>query len=221
MTVDKWSDQGGMADLFQDSAFPIHDRILGIQAAVLTMLMNPTVLERVYDNETRIAADQDMLTLPEVFNKIGESIWTELDGKSGRGYTNRQPMISSTRRNLQREHLDRLIDLTDPGVIDGAAGKAVSNLAVAKLREIDNKIRKIVPKDSTENKTGLDDYTYAHLSEAALRIDKALDAIYVYNTDKLGGGGGHGGIFFFKPVPETGTQPIPETGSEPTSIFNR
>jgi hypothetical protein len=220
MTVDKWSDQGGMADLFQDSAFPIHDRILGIQAAVLTMLMNPTVLERVYDNESRVAADQDMITLPEVMNKISESIWTELDNKSGRGYSNRQPMITSTRRNLQREHLDRLIDLTDPGMIDGASGKAISNLSVAKLREIDAKIRKIVPKDSTENKSGLDDYTYAHLSEAGLRIDKALDAIYVYNTNKIGGGSG-GGMFFFRPT-ETTPQSLPEPGSAPSpaSIFS-
>lgn len=221
MTVDKWSDQGGMADLFQESAFPIHDRILGIQASVLTMLMNPTVLKRVYDNETRVPADQDMITLPEVLNKITDSIWTELDSASSGNYTNRQPMISSTRRGLQREQLDRLIDLTDPGMIDGASGKAISNLAVAKLREIDAKIRKIVPKDPTAKKAGLDDYSYAHLSEAGLRIDQALDAIYVYNTNKISGGG-MPNFLFFKPTPEVGGQPVPEPGHEPapTSIFN-
>ena len=220
MTVDKWSDAGGRVDLREESAFPVHDRILGIQASVLTMLMNPTVLKRVYDNESRVPADQDMLTLPEVMSRISDSIWTELDAKSGRGYTNRTPMVSSIRRSLQREHLDRLIDLTDPGMIDGAAGKSISNLAVAKLRELSKKIRGIVPKD-TGDKGSLDDYSFAHLSEAALRIDKSLDAIYIYNTNKISGGG-MGGFFFFKPTPDGGpgaASPMPEPGSEP-AIFS-
>jgi hypothetical protein len=222
MTVDKWSDPGGRADLFQDSAFPVHDRILTVQASALTMLMNPEVLKRVYDNEFRVPADQDMLTLPELINTITGAIWTELDGKP-RSSSNRQPMISSLRRNLQREHLERLIDLTDPSLMEGAAGKAVSTLAVAKLRELDAKIRKIVPKEAAEKgrADGLDDYSFAHLSEAALRIEKALDAIYVYNTDKIGGGGG--GIFFFWLRTPQGGQPevSPEPGDEGGSIFRR
>lgn len=221
MTVDKWSDQGGLSDLAQESAFPIHDRILGIQASVLTMLMNPTVLKRVYDNESRVPADQDMVTLPEVINKISDSIWSELDSAPSGNFTNRQPMISSTRRGLQREHLDRLIDLTDPGAAQGASGKAVSNLAVAKLREIDAKIRKVAPKDSTASKAGLDDYSYAHLSEAALRIEQVLDATYIYNADKIGGGG-LSSFLFLKPTNEVGGLPLPEPASTPTpsSIFN-
>lgn len=220
MTVDKWSDQGGRSDLFEESAFPIHDRIMGIQASVLSMLMNPTILKRVYDNEARVAGDQDMVTLPEVLNKIADAIWNEVDSKSGRSYTNRQPMISGIRRGLQREHLERLIDLTDPSMIEGASGKAVSNLAVAKLRELNAKIRRIIPKDKDAgggaDKAGLDDYSYAHLSETALRIEKAIDAIYVYNTDKIGGGGG-AIFYFFKPTPETAPgEPLPEP-----SLFNR
>ncbi|MFN7022342.1 MAG: zinc-dependent metalloprotease [Phycisphaerales bacterium] len=207
MTVDKWSDEGGRRDLREESAFPIHDRILGIQASALTMLMNPGTLKRVYDNETRVPADQDMLTLPELINTISSAIWSELDkGRTG-SPTNRNPLISSLRRNLQREHLTRLIDLTTPDRIDSAAGKAVSNLAIAKLREINGKIRQIVPKDGKNS--GLDDYSYAHLSEAALRIEKVLDAQYIYNTDKMGGGGGVPFFLFGQPTP------LPEPGKEP------
>ena len=35
-----------------------------------------------------------------------------------------------------------------------------------------------------------DPYSAAHLSEASVRIEKALDADYIYNTSDIGGGGG-------------------------------
>jgi hypothetical protein len=64
MTIDKWLDQLSMA--MQNSTWPIHDRILGLQSSVLTMVMNPTRLQRVYDNELMTPAKEDMITLPEV-----------------------------------------------------------------------------------------------------------------------------------------------------------
>ena len=36
----------------------------------------------------------------------------------------------------------------------------------------------------------------AHLGEAKVRIDRALDAQYIYNTNDIGGGGGMPFIFF-------------------------
>ncbi len=188
MTVDKWADQGGMRDMFEDSAFPVHDRIMGIQATALTLLLNPTTLKRVYDNELRTPKDQDMLTLPEVMNAITSAAWTELDKPESKTFTDRDPMISSLRRNLQREHLTRLIDLSMPDALPGAAGKPISNLAIAALRDIRAKIDKVIDVKNNGRKNA-DEYTYAHLAEAALRIDKALDASFIYNTDKIGGGG--------------------------------
>jgi hypothetical protein len=46
----------------------------------------------------------------------------------------------------------------------------------------------IRPVASAEAK--LDAYTKAHLTEAGLRIAKALDADYIYNAGDFGGGGG-------------------------------
>ena len=69
MTVDKWMDgDGARSALNNEPTWPVHDRIAGIQAAALTMLMNPTTLRRVYDNECRIPTDQDALTLPELLD---------------------------------------------------------------------------------------------------------------------------------------------------------
>ena len=160
-----------------DATWSVHDRISGIQASVLSSLINPTKLRRVYDNELYIAADKDALTLPELMDTVSIAIWGELDKTSG-SFTNRQPMVSSLRRNLQREHVERLIDLTiEPG--SNAAGKTISTLAMAKLRELDGRLESVLKKD------GIDAYTKAHLSEAKVRISKALDAGYILN----GGGG--------------------------------
>ncbi|MHC4416262.1 MAG: zinc-dependent metalloprotease [Planctomycetota bacterium] len=180
MTVDKWWDEGGIRYIREDPTWPIHDRIAGVQAAALTMVMNPTTLRRVFDNEFRLPADEDAFTLPEIIHGVTDAIWSELDGKFNGTYTARQPMISSFRRILQTEHLQRLIDLTiDPGY--GAAAKPISNLSLFKLRELKDKIDKVVEKGSYR----IDPYSLAHLTEAKVRIAKALDAQYIYNLDDI------------------------------------
>src|SRR5690606_6206057 len=111
-----------------------------IQAVAMTLLLNPTTLNRVYDNEFRVPAEQDMITVPEVINAVADAAWSELDQTNGGKYSARKPMISSLRRNLQREHIDRMIDLIMPNAGFGAASKPVSNIALAKLRELSAKI---------------------------------------------------------------------------------
>ncbi len=66
MSVDKWLDGGSHSSMSNEATWPIHDRILGVQASALTWLMNPTTLRRVYDNELRLPEDEDTLTLPEL-----------------------------------------------------------------------------------------------------------------------------------------------------------
>jgi len=147
------------------------------------MVMNPTTIQRVFDNEFRIPADQDALTLPELMQTIHDAIWTELAAKPDKSFSARSPMVSSLRRNLQREHMERLIDLAGPGGLIGAARKPVSNLAVYQLRELEKKIGSAL-KDSSAR---MDAYTLSHLSEAQVRIQKALDAQYIYNASQMGG----------------------------------
>lgn len=185
MTVDKWIDAGGAAEVGQDETWPIHDRIIGIQASVMTMLLNPTTMRRVYDNEVRVPADQDALTIAELMTTIGNAVWSELDN-SPNGPSPRKPAISSLRRNLQREHLERMIDLAKPQALAGmAAEKPVSNLALAKLRDLEKKIGAVL--DGAGGR--LDPYTQSHLAEARLRTQRFLDAQYIYNTNDIAAGG--------------------------------
>jgi hypothetical protein len=92
--------------------------------------------------------------------------------------------------------MERLVDLA-LGDGSGAAGRPIANLAAMKLRELQGKIGKMLEKNGSK----LDAYTVAHLTETKMRVDKALDAQYLYNGQG-GGGGGFGGFFFGQPRPE-------------------
>ena len=157
------------------------------------MLMNPTTLRLVYDNELRTPADEDTLTLPELLAKVSDELWSDLSEAPKEKASARKPWLSSLRRNIQQEHLQRLIDLTLPSAGFSAAYKPISNLAVHRLRKIQGDIEWILK--SPEN---LDEYSSAHLHEAAMRIKKALDADYIYNTDAFGGGGFGGFYYYFQ-----------------------
>jgi hypothetical protein len=178
MTVDKWlDDMSFTSSVLSDATWPIHDRIMGIQANVLAMMMYPTTLRRIYDNEFLIPADEDALTLPELLDAISAEIWSELDQEPSKKYTAREPMISSLRRNLQREHLELLIDLSKSSYYGTAAYKPIADLVVEKLRYIkENKIDRI----SEDQMANLDPYTRAHLKDASMQIQKALEANYIY-----------------------------------------
>jgi hypothetical protein len=178
MSVDKWLDGGRHSSMSSEATWPIHDRILGVQASALTWLMNPTTLRRVYDNELRLPQDVDTLTLPELLAAINKAVWTELDEDCPDDRNDRRPMISSLRRNLQREHMQRLLDLILETSDDTAAHKPISNLARRELRTLSSRINSSLDKCGKK----MDAYTNAHLTETKERIDRALEAGYTYNT---------------------------------------
>lgn len=183
LSLDKWWDDS--MSMMEDSAWPVHERIMGIQASVLTSLLNPTTVSRVFANEYYTPADQDMITLPELLETLNTNIWTEINDPKPEGSSARKPAISSLRRNLQREYVERLIDLSMPDQWAGTAQKPISNLALQVLRAMQGQLERVLKEDGSK----FDPYTKAHLAEAKLRIDKALDAIYIYNAPQGGGRG--------------------------------
>lgn len=194
MTVDKWYDEAGMGDIFTDPTFTMHDTISGIQASAMTMLINPATLARVYDNEAFVPASEDALTLPELLGAVTEAVWTEIAEAPKKKTSAREPMISSLRRNLQREHVERLIDLSIPGsTAVGPADRAISTLARMTLKDLHERIDGLV---KSANAGKIDAYSRAHLDEISQKIAMALDAKYIYNAGDIGGGlGGFGGLF--------------------------
>ena len=160
MGKEYWWDDAGISELMADPSYTVHNLVAGVQGTGLSFIMNPTRLRRVYDNEFR-AEGGDTLTLAEVVRTVTDRVWSELSEK--------QPAISSFRRSLQREHIERLTTLTllrssDPTL------RTISTLAAAELRRIDDMAEKISSDDA---------YVAAHLSDARTRIARALDAAYV------------------------------------------
>ena len=179
--ADQWLDGGGGFFFFRNDAdWPVHDRIMGIQASVLSMLLSPTKLRRVHDNEFRVPADSDMVTLPEILESIDSAIWSELDAVPEKSHSARQPMISSLRRNLQREHLERLIDLSLSDGYGSSASKPISSLARMRLRAIGAKVKATLAAEDGK----LDPYSSAHLTDADLRITKALDPQFLFGSSR-------------------------------------
>ena len=165
-----------------DAAWPVHDRVMGIQASTLSQLLNPTTLRRVYDNEMRVGEDVDVLTLAEMMATIDDSIWKELDELPNGEFTVRKPAISSLRRNLQTEFIERLFDLG--GERDGAAAmKPIANLSVLMLGKLKDKLETACEQEN------LDEYSQAHLEDGLQRVTKWLESQYVYNTNESSSGG--------------------------------
>jgi len=171
MTVEKWWGEQHGSSILDEPDYPIHDRILGVQASVLTALMKPSTLEEIYDNEFRTPADEDALTIPELLDTLRDSIWgdLEVDGE----FTARKPMISSLQRNLQKEYIERLVDLMGPDSGLSIAEKPVRDLATLQLEELQKSV------DAVKGDAKLDPYSKAHLNEVSKQISKALDAQYV------------------------------------------
>ena len=182
MTIDKWFDEAGMSTLIADQALPVHDTISGIQASAMTMLLNPTVLNRVYDNEFRGSDSEDLLTVPEVLAAVQDEVWLELDEEIDGDYTASRPFISSLRRNLQRTHIERMLEMAGPQNEYGAVSMPVATVSRHQLRMLRDDMEKVL-----DRRTRLDPYTVAHLQDGLEIIDRALDPTHIYNTHEIGG----------------------------------
>ncbi len=175
MSFDRWFDADFIPWDLPDPQLDVHDLVLGAQASVLTLILHPTRLRRIYDNELRIPGDQDALTVAEMLGSIQDAIWSELAAGPASVCTARRPYISSLRRNLQHEHLERMIDLTLAGAATGAASKSVGTLSAHLLRRLEVRIADAL----TQGGDRLDPYSAAHLEDATSRIRRALEAVYV------------------------------------------
>jgi hypothetical protein len=140
--------------------YPIHENLLSQQSRVLQSLLGSDRLNRLRDIELK-SKPGEALTLPELFETLQNSIWTEVqDGKPEN--------ISSLRRSLQREHLEILLEMV---LRTSAVPEDARTLAWYELRQLRKSLDASLRKQDK-----LDTYTKAHLAETRDRIDKALTA---------------------------------------------
>ena len=177
----RWS-HWGTSPKFYSLDYPIHDRILSLQTFVLSDLLSSERLQRLRDTELKTSTGE-ALTLPELFDNLLQSIWTEVLPS-----TNGLTQISSLRRSLQRQHMNLLINLAlrnrlsfekIDNFLDLVVGLQTMNppedartLAWYQLRQLRDRLANVL-RDRNDK---LDIYTKAHLEEASDRVAKAIDA---------------------------------------------
>jgi hypothetical protein len=179
MTVEKNWDAGGMASIMTNPSFPIHQRIGGMQASAISMLLNPSKLGNVYDGELRNDSEIDVLTVAEIIQAVTDEVWSEL-GDMPSSSTIRKPAISSLRRNLQSEHLARLVELSLEEDAGSPAGRTIQSLVRLQLQEILAELQDAQASDA---------YTRAHIMDSKIKIQKALNAQFTIGGSAAGGGG--------------------------------
>ncbi len=139
--------------------YPLHTVVLNLQSAPLVRLYHPITLSRLQDLEAKFPSGSERFTLADMFVGVRGAIWSELDSGTA---------INGFRRNLQRAHLNQLIQL----VVAAPAGtpEDAVTLARADLVELQGKI------DRALGAGNLDYTNRAHLEESRARIRQALEA---------------------------------------------
>jgi hypothetical protein len=157
--------------------YPIHQSILSMQSYALFNLCAPQVMQRVYDAEMKSKSD-DKFTAAELVSGTRQIVWGDLDLPSGSQFTDAKPMLSSVRRNLQRQHLQYLL-----ATVDSTPGALVSpdlqSMVAFSLRELSDQMGMVLDKARTANNGKLDFATKAHLTECKSKIDRVLNAPHI------------------------------------------
>ena len=125
-------------------------------------------LRRIHDNELRIPADQDALTVVELLQGLTKAVFVEVDQLGEGEYTDRQPAVSSIRRNLQRLYLRRLSNLA---LGRSSAPEDCETIAYSELASLEARINNLL-----KGNIKLDNYSRSHFEESAVRIRKVLEA---------------------------------------------
>ncbi len=157
----RWEHWGEEAQMYSLD-YPIHDRILSLQASVLYDLLNTDRLSRLRDADLKTQAGQSF-ALPELFNTLQTAIWGEMFKPE------ETLQLSSLRRGLQREHLKALTSmvLRTVNVPDDAR-----TLAWYELKQLANALDRLLKRQGRDANIE----TRAYLEETRDRLAKILDA---------------------------------------------
>jgi hypothetical protein len=140
--------------------YSIASVILGMQRALLAQLMSDGVASRLLDSEGKAdARSASAFHLSELYMRLTKEVWSEL-GKSGD--------IASARRELQREHINRLSAmLLRPTSASRADARSLLRVeALGLLARVNGAVKR----------PGLSAEARAHLSDSADTLTQALQA---------------------------------------------
>ena len=157
---DRYRDDSSSATISPD--FSLSDRVLSIQRQALDQMLSDGVARRIVESPLRFTGMNGTggpLSLSELYDSVQDAIWSEL-----RTSTEIDPL----RRNLQREHLKRLVaSMIRP---------SYSVHADARSLQRENARRLLAQIKNGQAKPALSRESKAHLAEAANTLEEALKA---------------------------------------------
>ncbi len=159
--ANRWSHWGNKNTIDGRIDYPLLEQVLSLQRALLSQLTRPARLARILDAELKYGSDS-VVTIPELFLALTESIWSEVWSGTARN-------VTAGRRDLQRAYVALFTEL----VVKPPSNLPADARSVARHRLADLERRIGERLDSPD---GLDAYTVPHLEESRARIRKALDA---------------------------------------------
>jgi hypothetical protein len=161
LAPDRWTHWGnGNTGRFD---YALNARVLGLQTGLLERLLEPSMLGRIREAESRT---RDPFRLTEHFDRLTRNLWGEVGGASTPEF--RALGGTGTRRSLQRTYVDRLSNL----ILRPASGTPDDARAVARLQlqRIDGRCAAALAS------ANLNDDVRAHLVETRARIARTVDA---------------------------------------------
>ncbi len=155
----------------------IHETVLAGQLRIINRLFSSKVLSRIEGAGLYVKADEDVITVADVYQRVTETTWSELDKDlAAETWSASNPFISGYRRNLQRAFLKYVLlnHLLNPPSSLPQDARSVAWAAVAELGE---DLEALLQK-ADQNAVALDPLSDAHLRESQIRIKKALEAAF-------------------------------------------
>jgi hypothetical protein len=153
--------------------FPVHQSIQSMQSFALLALVSPQVLQRVYDAELKSKAE-DKFTAAELISRVKGIVWGTLTTQGDQKYTDAKPMLSSLKRNLQRQYVSYMLAIAEskPGALVSAD---LQSMASYSMQELSDQIGKVL----ADSPTKIDFATKAHLAQTKSQIDRTLNAPHI------------------------------------------
>jgi hypothetical protein len=140
--------------------YSLASQVLDMQRALLGSLMNDTVAQRLLDSETKGDASAPPLRLSELYQRLSSEVWSELKSANGD--------IAAPRRELQREHLNRVANLVlRPSSLSRADARSLVRVQAQEL---------LARIHAATQRKGLSAEAKAHLQDSADTLRQALAA---------------------------------------------
>jgi hypothetical protein len=145
------------AELGVATDYSVPARLLELQRGVLNYLMSEQIAQRLLDSVGKFDHPAEAFRLRELYDRLTQDIWSELQTGAP---------ITPARRELQREHLNRLAYM--------ALRPASRVDARSVLRD---QTRTLLPRlEAAARRRGIDADTRAHLGDSAETLRRALTA---------------------------------------------